>query len=52
MIITENISKYTLMNKDEPVLDFECQRNIYDEPEFSELEWRRYLTIINVYSLI
>ena len=27
------------MNKDERVLDFECRRNIYDEPEFSELKW-------------
>ena len=39
MISAENKTKYTLMNKDEPVLDFECLRNIYDEPEFSELKW-------------
>jgi len=27
------------MNKDEKVLDFECRRNIFDEPEFFELQW-------------
>ena len=30
---------YTLMNKDEPVLDFFCQRNEFDEPVFEESEW-------------
>jgi len=32
-------TKYVLMNKDEQVLDFECRRNEYDEPEFFELQW-------------
>lgn len=32
-------TKFTLMNKDERMLDFECFRNIYDEPEFTELCW-------------
>jgi len=32
-------SRYTLMNKDEMVLDFECRRNAFDEPEFFELRW-------------
>ena len=32
-------SGYTLMNKDEMVLDFECRRNAFDEPEFFELRW-------------
>lgn len=30
---------YVLMNRDEPVLDFICRRNEYDEPEFFEGRW-------------
>ena len=32
-------AQYILMNRDVPVLDFLCQRNEFDEPEFSELQW-------------
>ena len=39
MLSAEPISVYSLMNKDEKVLDFECRRNIYDEPEFIEQGW-------------
>ena len=35
----QQVSHFTLMNKDEKMLDFECRRNIFDEPEFSELLW-------------
>lgn len=31
--------EYILMNKAHPVLRFHCERNAFDEPEFSELEW-------------
>ena len=39
MAYNKNIARYTLMNKDEQMLDFECRRTIYNEPEFSELRW-------------
>ena len=39
MISEASASRYTLMNKDEKVLDFECRRNIFEEPEFFELQW-------------
>jgi len=39
MVSVEPASGYTMMNKDERVLDFECRRNEYDEPEFFELHW-------------
>lgn len=32
-------NRYTLMNRDVPVLDFICRRNEFDEPEFTELQW-------------
>ena len=31
--------EYVLMNRDLPVLRFACERNAFDEPEFSEIEW-------------
>ena len=31
--------RYVLMNRDEPVLDFVCSRNEFDEPEFFENKW-------------
>ena len=31
--------EYVLMNRDLPVLRFACERNTFDEPEFTELEW-------------
>ena len=31
--------EYVLVNQDRPVLRFCCERNAFDEPEFSELEW-------------
>ena len=31
-------SEYLLMNRDAPVLRFLCRRNVFDEPEFYELE--------------
>ena len=31
--------EYALMNRDSRVLRFACERNIFDEPEFTELEW-------------
>ena len=36
---TDSKTYYTLMNKDEPVLAFFCQRNEFDEPVFEEIEW-------------
>ncbi len=30
---------YVLLNRDEPVLDFLCRRNEFNEPEFFELQW-------------
>ncbi len=32
-------TEYVLMNKGRQVLRFLCERNAFDEPEFSELEW-------------
>lgn len=32
-------TRYTLMNQDEPALDFLCRRNEFDEPEFFERQW-------------
>ena len=31
--------EYVLMNRELPMLRFACERNAFDEPEFSELEW-------------
>ena len=31
--------EFILMNKAHPLLRFLCERNVFDEPEFSELEW-------------
>ena len=31
--------EYVLMNRDLPVLRFACERNAFDEPEFTETEW-------------
>ena len=31
--------EYILMNQTLPVLRFSCERNTFDEPEFSEIEW-------------
>jgi Fic family protein len=31
--------EYILMNRDLPVLRFACERNAFDEPEFTETEW-------------
>ena len=33
------IREYVLMNRDVPFLRFSCERNIFDEPEFTENEW-------------
>jgi len=33
------VAGYVLMNKDTRMLDFECYRNVFDEPEFFELQW-------------
>ena len=33
------IREYVLMNRDLPMLRFACERNAFDEPEFTELEW-------------
>jgi len=38
-VSTERTTEFALMNKDERMLDFKCIRNIYDEPEFTELQW-------------
>lgn len=35
--------EYLLMNKDTAVLSFLCVRNEFDEPEFTELEWKSAL---------
>lgn len=32
-------TSYILMNKDVPLLEFRCQRNEFDEPEFFEGQW-------------
>ena len=32
-------TEYVLMNQTSPVLRFSCERNIFDEPEFTEIEW-------------
>ena len=32
-------SFFSLMNRDDIMLDFECRRNVFDEPEFFELRW-------------
>ena len=31
--------EYLLMNQERPLLRFVCERNAFDEPEFSETEW-------------
>lgn len=31
--------EYVLMNRDDPMLCFSCERNVFDEPEFFEREW-------------
>lgn len=31
--------EYVLMNREAPVLRFLCERNAFDEPEFTEIEW-------------
>lgn len=31
--------EYLLLNGERPVLRFLCSRNVFDEPEFSEIEW-------------
>ena len=37
--ICERRAEYMLMNKDNTVLSFLCNRNEFDEPEFVELAW-------------
>ena len=32
-------TEYVLMNQTVPMLRFSCERNIFDEPEFTEIEW-------------
>ncbi len=32
-------TEYVLMNRTAPMLRFSCERNIFDEPEFAEIEW-------------
>ena len=32
-------SEYLLLNQDTPLLRFFCERNVFDEPEFAEIEW-------------
>lgn len=39
MQICERRAEYMLMNKDNTVLSFLCNRNEFDEPEFVELAW-------------
>ena len=43
--------EYLLMNKDRPVLLFACERNIFDEPEFTEIQWFSELRPIGYGSL-
>lgn len=31
--------EYVLMNQQIPMLRFSYERNIFDEPEFAEIEW-------------
>ena len=31
--------EYILLNRDQGVLHFFCERNAFDEPEFSEFQW-------------
>ena len=50
--MAERVAYFTLMNKDEPVLDFECRRNIFDEPELFELLWHVDYRPIGYRSLI
>lgn len=39
MVLSNTQRRYTLMNKDVPLLDFVCRRNAFDEPEFFEEQW-------------
>ena len=32
-------TEYVLMNQRNPMLRFSCERNAFDEPEFTEIEW-------------
>lgn len=36
-------TEYVLMNQTTPMIRFFCERNIFDEPEFAEIEWRTEL---------
>lgn len=40
MPLSNTGTRYVLMNRDEPVLDFTCRRNKFDEPEFFEDHWQ------------
>ena len=40
------VREYELMNKDISMLRFACERNAFDEPEFTEIEWRTELRSI------
>ena len=39
MVVPSSIVQYVLLNKDDPVLAFYCQRNDFEEPEFFEDQW-------------
>ena len=43
--------EYVLMNQEEPMLLFSCERNIFDEPEFFECQWMTELRPIGYRSL-
>ena len=43
--------EYILLNKDVPMLEFHCQRNEFDEPEFFEDHWHTTLRPIGYRSL-
>ncbi len=45
-------TKYVLLNKDVPVLDFVCRRDEFDEPEFFELAWRSSLRPVGYQGLL
>ena len=50
MPIYQKKTEYVLMNKESAVLSFLCSRNEFDEPEFRELLWHVFLTVLSVIS--
>ena len=51
MAIPSGAARYILLNKDVPMLEFHCQRNEFDEPEFFEDHWNTTLRPIGYWSL-